>query len=104
MMPNRRLARYGLCADLEPADCEALLDRLVPEPRALLTEPLDWDAEQMKAPATYIRTNHDRVIRPKDQLRMARSVPNIHAVELECGHAYPVVYPEQLVAILSGLL
>lgn len=99
IVPNRRLARRALCHDLRPEDCQ-ISDQLVAEPRALLTDRIDWPAERVRVPATYIHTTLDRVVRPKDQLRMARSVPGIEIVRMASGHAYPVIYPEQLVEIV----
>jgi hypothetical protein len=42
----------------------------------------------------------NRVIRPKDQLRMAYTVAGVEIVPLAAGHADPVLYPEQFVALL----
>jgi pimeloyl-ACP methyl ester carboxylesterase len=101
IVPSRRLARRGLCETLQPEDCEQMLDRLVPEPRALLTDALDWDPAPVRAvPATYIHTLQDRIIRPKDQLRMAQSIAGVEIVPLAAGHADPVLYPERLVDLL----
>jgi pimeloyl-ACP methyl ester carboxylesterase len=101
IVPSRRLARRGLCQTLEPEDCEQMLARLVPEPQALLMDALDWDPGPLRGvPATYIQTLQDRVIRPKDQLRMARTVAGVEIVPLPAGHADPVLYPERLVALL----
>ena len=100
IVPNPRFARRGLCHDLRPEDCDDAVARLVPEPQALLIDRIDWPAERVRAPATYILTTRDRVIRPRDQLRMARNVPNVEIVRFAAGHAHPVVYPERLVQIL----
>lgn len=102
IVPNKRLARWGMCNDLQPADCADLLRRLVPEPPCLIKDTIAWDAGRVRAPATYIRTTNDRVIRPKDQTRMARSVPGVELLDLPTGHAYPGVYPTRLVEILLG--
>lgn len=99
IVPNRRLARRALCHDLLPEDC-AISNRLVAEPRALLTDRISWPAERARAPATYIHTTLDRVVRPKDQLRMARSIPGVEIVPMASGHAHPIVYPEKLVEVV----
>jgi pimeloyl-ACP methyl ester carboxylesterase len=100
IVPNKRFARWAMGHDLEPADCDALIARLVPEPPAMLIDRIDWPAERVRVPATYIHTTRDRIIRPKDQLRMAHTVPGVEVVSLEAGHARPVVYPERLAALL----
>lgn len=100
IVPSRRLARFALCHTLRPEDCEPVLDRLVPEPQALLVDRIDWPADRVRVPATYILTNRDRVIRPHDQGRMAVSLPRVEVIRLDAGHADPVVYPEWLVALL----
>jgi pimeloyl-ACP methyl ester carboxylesterase len=88
IVPSRRLARRGLCPTLQPDDCEQLLASLVPEPQARLIDALDWDPVPLRGlPATYIQTTPDRVIRPKDQLRMARTVAGVEVVPLPAGHA-----------------
>lgn len=97
IVPSKRLARRVLCNGLQPADCDRMVERLVPEPRALLTEPLAWEPERMRAPATYVLTTRDRIIRPRDQLRMAETIPGIEVVRIPAGHAQPVVYPQWLV-------
>jgi len=102
IVPNKRLARWAMGSDLQPADCADLLRRLVSEPPCLIKDAITWDAGQTAVPATYIRTTSDRVIRPKEQTRMAHSVADIDLIDLPTGHAYPTVYPDRLVEILLG--
>jgi len=99
---NRRLARRALCHDLRPEDCGLFVDRLVPEPEALLVDRIDWALERVRAPATYIVTTDDRVIPVKQQRRMAGHVPNAEIVRFRMGHARPVAEPEQLATLLLG--
>ena len=82
-----------------------MLERLAPEPQALLTDALDWDPEPVRGvPATYIQTTiqttRDRVTRPKDQLRMAQVIAGVEIVPLAAGHADPVLYPARRVELL----
>jgi pimeloyl-ACP methyl ester carboxylesterase len=98
--PNGRLARRAVCNDLTPADCAMFLDRLVPEPEALLLGRISWRAERVRAPATYILTTRDQTIPPKDQRRAASRVPRAELVRLEMGHARPVAEPGDLAALL----
>lgn len=100
IVPNKRLAKRAMCHDLPPADCDPLIQRLVPEPRALLRDRIDWPAERMTAPVTYILTTKDRIIRPRDQQKMARSLPRPEILRLPMGHARPVVEPARLVELL----
>ena len=100
IVPSRRLARRAMCHDIPPSECDDLIRRLVPEPQALLLDRITWPAERVTAPATYILTTQDRVIRPKDQQRMAGNVPNAQIVRFRMGHARPVVEPDQLVSLL----
>lgn len=55
IVPGKWLARRGMCNDLQDEDCDPLIERLVPEPHALLLGRIDWPAERMRAPAAYIR-------------------------------------------------
>lgn len=100
IVPNKRLAKRAMCHDLPPADCAPLVQRLVPEPRALLRDRIDWPAERMTAPVTYLLTTKDRIIRPRDQQRMARGLPHAEIIRLPMGHARPVVEPARLVELL----
>src|SRR5829696_695045 len=100
--PNARLARRALCHDLRPEDCDSFAKRLVPEPEALLLDRIDWPAERVRAPATYIVTTQDRVIRPEHQRRMAGNVPGAEIITFDMGHARPVAEPERLAALLLG--
>jgi pimeloyl-ACP methyl ester carboxylesterase len=104
IVPSRRFARWALCHDLQPEDCRLVLSHLVPEPQALLMECIAWPAERVQAPATYIRTLKDRIIRPKTQLQMARTLPGVELIEIPVGHAYPVLYPQRLVDVFLGYL
>jgi pimeloyl-ACP methyl ester carboxylesterase len=99
---NRRQARRALCHDLRPEDCDQFIDRLVPEPQALIVDTIDWSAERVRVPATYIVTTDDRVIPIKQQRRMARLVPNVEIVTFRMGHARPVAEPNDLAALLLG--
>ena len=98
--PSKSLARRGMCHDLEPQDCDPMVERLVPEPLALLTHPIDWPAERVRVPATYVHTTLDRIVLPKHQERMVGNVPNAERVRLEMGHARPVADVEPLVTLL----
>ena len=100
IVPSRRLARRGMCHDLRAEDCGPLIRRLVPEPQALLLDRIDWNAERVRAPATYIHTTQDRIVLRKHQDRIVRNVPNAERLMLDMGHARPTVEPEQLVQIL----
>lgn len=101
---SHRLASRGLCHDLRPADCAPITRRLVPEPVALLTDRIDWDPSRVRLPATYILTEQDRVIRPKDQARMARDIADVQIARLPMGHARPVIEPERLGQLLLSLV
>jgi pimeloyl-ACP methyl ester carboxylesterase len=100
--PNRRLARRSLCHDLRPEDCDQFIERLVPEPRALIVGRINWPAERVRVPATYIVTTEDRVISAKQQRRMAGNVPHAEVVTFRMGHARPVAEPDDLAALLLG--
>ena len=98
--PNRRLARRGMCHDLPPEDCPRLIDRLVPEPQALVVDRVDWAAERVRVPATYILTKQDRILPPKQQARAARNVPGAQVIVFDMGHARPTFAPDRLVQLL----
>jgi pimeloyl-ACP methyl ester carboxylesterase len=103
IVPNKRLARWAMCHDLTASECVHVLRGLVPEPAALLTDVIGWDAKEVQAPSTYILTTKDRIIRPKDQRRIARNLPHTAPVEIvrfPMGHAAPVLQPQALIELL----
>ena len=103
IVPSTWLARRTLCAGergLQPADCDAVIARLTPEPQRLILDRLDWDPGRVRAPATYILTTRDRVVRPAVQRKMAQTVPGIEIVQVNAGHMEPLVYPEWLASRL----
>jgi pimeloyl-ACP methyl ester carboxylesterase len=100
IMPGKRLARWGMCHDLPEGECDEMIERLVPEPMALIFGRIDWPAERMRAPASYILTTEDRIVNPKQQRKYAESVPGIEITTLPMGHARPVAEPDDLLRLL----
>ena len=102
IVPSKWLARRAMCHDLQPTDCDPLIERLIPEPHALILGRIDWPAERMRAPAAYIVTTEDRIIPPKQQRKYAGSVPGIQITTLPMGHARPAMEPDELLRLLLG--
>src|SRR5918998_162334 len=100
IVPSKRLARRTLCTGLRREDCDAVLARLTPEPQRLILDRIDWDPGRVRAPASYILTTRDRVVAPRLQRAMARTVPGIELVPLRAGHAQPLYDPAWLVSRL----
>lgn len=98
--PFAPFARWALGHDLQPEDRARITHLLVPEPLALLTGRLHWPQEQVRAPASYVLTTRDRVLRPGQQRQMAGRLPAPEVIPVPMGHASPVLYPERLVSIL----
>ena len=76
---------YGRCSEEE---ARAAANRLVPEPVAALTKPLQISAERFgRVPRAYIEATHDRAINLDMQREMQAALPCEPVITLESDHS-----------------
>jgi pimeloyl-ACP methyl ester carboxylesterase len=76
---------YGRCSEEE---ARAAANRLVPEPVAALTKPLQISAERFgRVPRAYIEATHDRAISLDMQREMQAALPCEPVITLESDHS-----------------
>ena len=81
---------------------DALISRLVPQPLALFTTPVDTRAfEQLSVPKSVVFCNKDTSLPPGAYLRMAQSLGEHKLIEVEGGHETLFTQPEVVAAVLQ---
>lgn len=99
---DREGARAMLCNDLEPQDAEWVLDQVVDDSAALLTEQVDLSGLTADVPRTYVRCTEDVCYPPGLQERSAALVGG-DVAHLTSGHMAMVSVRHELAALLGGL-
>ncbi|GAB3990252.1 alpha/beta hydrolase [Actinoallomurus acanthiterrae] len=93
-------ARAMLCNDADEEQATFILDRIVDDAAALLTETVDLSGYRLPIPRTYIQLSEDRCYPPelqtKSTLRTAADVATLNA-----GHMAMVTVPDQVAAVLN---
>ena len=97
------LAKAVFGSDLDNAQCAWMLERMVPEAPALLTEAVDLSPLRSAMPRTWVRPLHDAIVDPDEQLRFASNVGDCHVIDLDAGHMCMISKPGELAAIFSGI-
>jgi len=96
-------ARYMLCNDADDDQSEFILSRLVDDAGAMLAEPVDLSGYELPIPRTYVQLSQDQCYPPDLQAKStARTGAEI--VTLKSGHMAMVTIPDQVAAILNGLV
>lgn len=95
-------ARYMLCNDADQEQTDFILDRIVDDAAALLTETVDLSGYRLPIPRTYVRHTRDQCYPPDLQARSADRI-DAGAATLDAGHMAMVTVPDQVAAILRGL-
>jgi pimeloyl-ACP methyl ester carboxylesterase len=101
-MVGPEAARAMLCNDASDEQAAFILDRMVDDAAALLTESVDLSGYRRAVPRTYIRTAQDLCYPPELQ---AKSIERVDAevVTVDAGHMAMVTAPERIAAILNDL-
>jgi pimeloyl-ACP methyl ester carboxylesterase len=95
-------ARVMLCNDADADQSAFVLDSLVDDAAALLTETVDLSGYRLPIPRTYVHLTDDQCYPPELQAR-SRDRTNAEAVTLQAGHMAMVTIPDQVAAILNRL-
>jgi len=95
-------ARAMLCNDADEDQSAFILDGLVDDAAALLTETVDLDGYRLPIPRTYIRLANDQCYPPDLQARSSDRT-RAEVVTLDAGHMAMVTVPSQVAAALNRL-
>ena len=91
-----------LCNDMDAEQTGWMIDQLVDDSAALLTESVDLSGLRAGIPRTYVRLTKDACYPPELQERSAAVVGG-DTVFLESGHMAMVTIPDQVAALLHRL-
>ena len=100
---SAEMARDLFGNDLDDEQFAWCMDRLVPEPPGLLTQPVDLGPLRSDMPRTWILTLHDASIEPERQLRFARNAGDCNVIEFDAAHMCMISKPRELGAILDEI-
>jgi pimeloyl-ACP methyl ester carboxylesterase len=79
------------------------LDRMVPEARPVLREPISLAGLQRPVRRVYIRLLDDAIIVPRQQDEMIANMGGAEVIELDSGHMAMISHPAELAAVLNSL-
>jgi pimeloyl-ACP methyl ester carboxylesterase len=95
-------ARAMLCNDADAEQSRFILDRVVDDAAALLTETVDLSGYELPIPRTYVQLSQDCCYPPELQAKSTALV-NAEVATLSAGHMAMVTVPDQAASILNGL-
>lgn len=95
-------ARAMLCSDADAEQCTFILDQVVDDAAALLTETVDLSGYELPIPRTYVHLSEDNCYPPELQAKSTERISAEVAV-LSAGHMAMVTVPDQVASILNGL-
>jgi pimeloyl-ACP methyl ester carboxylesterase len=98
------MARDLFGNDLDDAQCAWMVDRMVPEAPALLTEAVDLTPLDSDLPRTWVRTLHDASIDSVEQLRFANNAGDCDVIDLDAAHMCMISRPRELAAIVNNIV
>ena len=102
-MLDRDVAITVFCNDMDEEQTTFTLDRMVPEARPVLREPVSLAGLQRPVPRVYVRLLRDAIVVPAQQDRMIANMGGAQVVELDAGHMAMISRPAELAAILNSL-
>ena len=86
--------------DLDEAQLDWMVRRMVPEAPRLVLDPVDLSG--LRGPRTWIRTLHDAVVSPEKQQRFA-GIAGAEVVDLDAAHMCMISRPAELARLLDGI-
>jgi pimeloyl-ACP methyl ester carboxylesterase len=102
-MLERDLAVTVFCNDMDDKQTAFTLDRMVPEARPVLREPISLAGLQQPVRRFYVRLLNDAIIVPRQQDEMIANMGGADVIELDSGHMAMISHPAELAAILNSL-
>lgn len=95
-------ARAMLCNDADDEQSTFILDRVVDDAAALLTETVDLSGYRLPIPRTYVHLSNDQCYPPELQTRSAERI-GADVVTVDAGHMAMVTVADQLATIMNGV-
>ncbi|HEX6359300.1 alpha/beta fold hydrolase [Actinophytocola sp.] len=95
-------ARAMLCNDADNDQSAFILDRVVDDAAALLTETVDLSGYRLPIPRTYIHLSNDHCYPPELQTKSAERI-GAGVVTIDAGHMAMVTVPDKIATIMNGL-
>ncbi len=71
--------------------------------RRSVLDPLDLAPLRAPFPRTWVRTRHDAIVDPDQQLRYAANVGDCEVVDVDAAHMCMISRPAELARILNGI-
>jgi len=102
-MLERDLAATVFCNDMDDQQTALTLDRMVPEARPVLREPISLAGLQQPVRRVYIRLLDDAIIVPRQQDEMIANMGGAEVIEFDSGHMAMISHPAELAAVLNSL-
>jgi len=101
---SEAVARAMFCNDMDEEETRFVLERLVPEARRPMQEPMDLTGLRRPIPRSYVKLLRDQSVPPRDQDRMIATIGGgCRVVELDAGHDAMVSQPRALAEILNRI-
>jgi pimeloyl-ACP methyl ester carboxylesterase len=95
-------ARYMLCNDADAEQSAYILDQIVDDAAALLTETVDLSGYRLPIPRTYVRLSKDQCYPPDLQARSTQRTGG-DVVVLDAGHMAMVTLTDQVADVLNKI-
>lgn len=95
-------ARAMLCNDADDEQSTFILDRVVDDAAALLSETVDLSGYRLPIPRTYLHTSRDQCYPPELQTRSAERI-GANVITVDAGHMAMVTMPDTIASIMNGL-
>lgn len=102
MAPPKAAIRRALCTDLDESTTRTVVERTVlPEPRGMYTEAVDWSGIPAQTRLTYVKLLGDRAVSPALQDRFITRLGRADVITIDTGHLPMLSRPEELAAALE---
>ena len=98
----REFATAMFCNDMDDAQIEFTLERMVAEALGVLSEPVDLGGLKQALPRTYVRLGQDHSLVPATQNDMAARVGG-GVVDVDAAHMAMISAPDALAAVLNPI-
>lgn len=95
-------ARAMLCNDANDEQTTFVLDRVVDDAAALLTETVDLSGYRLRIPRTYVHLSNDQCYPPDLQTKSAERI-GADVITVDAGHMAMVTVPDQIATIMNGV-
>lgn len=98
------IARVVFANDLDEAQFEWMLARMVPDAPQLSMQPVDLTPLEAPFPRTWIRPTQDAILLPARQLDFARNAGDCQLIDIDAGHMCMIGRPTELAGLLDAIV